>query len=44
MQKCSQEGFLCLAFVAPKYESNEHDQLGANDFQHLIGYFKFLFI
>ena len=41
MQKCSQESFLCLASVAPKYQSNEHDQVCANDFQHLICIFKF---
>ena len=31
--------FFCLTCVEPKDQSNEHNQAGANDFQHLIWIF-----
>ena len=30
------QGFYHLTYVEPKHRSNEHNQAGANDFQHLI--------
>ena len=39
MQKYGQEGFFRLNYVEPKHQSNEHNQAGAKDFQHLIWIF-----
>ena len=39
MRKYSQEGFFGLAYVEPKHQSDENNQAGANDFQHLIWIF-----
>ena len=33
------QGFIRLAFVESKHQSDEHDQAGADDFQHLIWIF-----
>ena len=38
MQKYGQEGFLHLVYVEPK-QKDEHNQAGANDFQHFIWIF-----
>ena len=38
MQKYGWEGF-CLTYVEPKHKSDEHNQAGTNDFQHLIWLF-----
>ena len=39
MRKYGQEGFFHLIYVEPKHQSDEHNQSGANDFQHLIWIF-----
>ena len=44
MQKCHQEGFFFifffhLTYAEPKHQSNEYNQAGANNFQHLIWIF-----
>ena len=39
MQKYSQEGFFFSTYVQPRHQSDEHNQMGASDFQHLIWLF-----
>ena len=39
MWKYGQGGFFHLTHVEPKYQSDEHDQAGANDFQCSIWIF-----
>ena len=39
MRKYSQEGFFPLTYVELKHQSDEHNQVGANDFQRLIWIF-----
>ena len=42
MWKYGQEVFFHLTYVEPKHQSDSHDQAGANDFQHLSGYFEYV--
>ena len=46
MQKYGHEGFnlyiylfICLAYMEPKHQGNEYNQIGANEFQCLIWIF-----
>ena len=34
--------FFRLTYMEPKHQSNEHNQAGANDFQHLIWIFEYV--
>ena len=39
VRKYGQEGFFRLTYMESKHQSDEYNQAGANDFQHLIWIF-----